>query len=95
MFKCDDCKNLFEEPAKEYVNQSPEYTEEINVCPICGSDEIELAEKCSLCGEYEPCDCEKNIYSALDQTLDIIKAFYKCDNKDITSYVEEWLESRF
>lgn len=53
---CDECKEFFDEPAKERESH-PELGgdgityEVFTVCPICGSEDIHECEKCDGCGE--------------------------------------------
>ena len=56
MYICDNCKHIFEEPAEQYDFTSECWgapvTHSVNVCPNCGSDEIDEMDKCDVCGEY-------------------------------------------
>lgn len=60
MYKCASCSAIFNDPAKYQedtggyqtgVGYYP-YYEYFNICPVCGSDEINEAEKCECCGVY-------------------------------------------
>ena len=53
MFKCSDCGALFEDlaPIKEYLDDEIGYLL-YHGCPFCRSDQVEVAMKCDLCGEY-------------------------------------------
>lgn len=72
MFKCNDCDCVFEcpdgieEKVGEYCGQ-PAY-EMQDVCPNCGSHDIDEAIQCDVCGEWFSCDemegsvCENCLY---------------------------------
>lgn len=60
MYKCARCSSVFGESDKRRediggyetgVGYYPHY-EHFNVCPVCGSDEIDEAVRCENCGEY-------------------------------------------
>lgn len=41
MLICGYCKTIFEEPDSEYYR-----------CPECGCEDVDIAEKCPICGDY-------------------------------------------
>lgn len=49
MYKCEECKNLFEEGEEKLYKE--DYGEEYKGCPICGGA-FEEAKPCKLCGGY-------------------------------------------
>lgn len=56
MFKCNDCKEMFDTPEIRSENMgefwgTPAY-ERHGVCPICGSDDFDEMKKCPVSGEY-------------------------------------------
>lgn len=56
MFRCAECKGVFDTPSEEKENVgtcglAPAY-EKIPVCVYCGSDEIERVSQCEITGEY-------------------------------------------
>ena len=56
MYKCDGCGAVFEQAAKlKYPLcriDGQQFYDHDYVCPFCGSDSIEYAEECDVCGEY-------------------------------------------
>lgn len=56
-WKCDDCGTVssLKELNRDTINGGypgePHYT-----CPVCGSDYLEEAYQCNICGEWFPCD---------------------------------------
>lgn len=62
MYYCNNCKDEFEEPARERTtfedfygvshlfNTSHDF--DLLKCPNCGSDDIEEMATCDICGEY-------------------------------------------
>lgn len=54
MLYCNDCESIFDEEelvsGKEHIMEH--YYMDTYTCPHCGSDNIEDAERCPLCGEY-------------------------------------------
>ena len=62
MYICNNCKSLFEYTVsiREYHNELDDRPyEELEVCPYCKSDDVDIAAQCSLCGEYVTCDYVK------------------------------------
>lgn len=57
MYRCDDCGRFFEEPVEVHDDPSPKGVSLTSgyyiewYCPHCGSDHIEEADTCALCGE--------------------------------------------
>ena len=55
MYKCNDCEREFETPRVETDSHWSPYgyeEEGYGVCPHCGSEDYEEAEKCEECGEW-------------------------------------------
>lgn len=86
MYKCLDCGEVFDTP-KQGSDFKTEYfgktvTHYISVCPNCGSDELDTAERCELCGEWHSgsldycAECEDIIHEYIDPVIDeIVKTF--------------------
>lgn len=57
MYICDNCNNVFEEPARVVFDDHPEldgYKEYKSGCPYCKSPYIDDVYICDKCGEYIP-----------------------------------------
>lgn len=61
MWKCDRCGETFDETEivtkrsgyhSDYIGHGGDYWEEEGHCPYCGSEDIDEAKKCDLCGDY-------------------------------------------
>ena len=51
MYKCRNCGHSFNEDEQKtrYERHNDYYTEPISVCPVCGSDDIEICVYCKCC----------------------------------------------
>lgn len=51
MYKCRNCGHSFNEGNQKtrYERHNDYYTEPISVCPVCGSDDIEICVYCKCC----------------------------------------------
>ena len=55
MFICDDCGEVFEEPAAYYESREfwgASCQEAFGACPNCGSTDYDVAMRCDRCGEW-------------------------------------------
>lgn len=59
MYICKECTEVFDEPKPiesdcgyETSVGYAQVNEEFSCCPHCGSEDIEIAKKCDICGEY-------------------------------------------
>ena len=65
MFVCLHCGHSFEEAHNRYNRRWSDSDDSEQYCPNCGSEDIEEAEQCSICGEWHSEDalsggvCEK------------------------------------
>ena len=50
MYKCCECGEIFENPARSPMEEDTGYVEQS--CPCCGSDDYEEVYACPVCGEY-------------------------------------------
>jgi predicted amidophosphoribosyltransferase len=50
-WKCRSCGSDFAEPEKYFSGSSIGHAPDELVCPYCKSDNIELADRCSVCGK--------------------------------------------
>lgn len=100
MFYCYYCGEFFEEPATKYdthaeLDEGPVW-EAYGACPCCGSDQIDTAQTCDICGEYiasgNVCEnCNDFIKSKADDVLELISK-YKLDKDEFINYLIEELE---
>ena len=87
MYRCLDCKEIFDEPDARTWEEVSEYwgrpvgekfTE--YTCPSCGSDDIEEMNECSICGgpaEDDFCpECHKYLEARLDEIERELKTDY-------------------
>ena len=87
MYICKDCGAVFEEPYKWRDDPSPagvslssgyyEYWE----CPSCGSEDVDEAERCEVCGEYiaESGICE-SCRAQIEEEVKDIKRSWRLDD---------------
>ena len=71
MLYCTECEQFFdEEDAITKMEKLGEFYNHYSACPYCGSEQIENAHRCLLCGEWMPDGihdyCEECRNKALD-----------------------------
>ena len=77
MLYCTGCEQFFDEDdAGEDREQLGEYWgapayREYAVCPYCGSDQIEEAHRCKLCGEWIPYSGDDYCEECSDRVFDM------------------------
>jgi hypothetical protein len=100
MYICNNCHSVFDEPCKDYDRSTGTND---TTCPECGSDDIEDAAICPVCGnwradnniafETEHCcaDCAKRLKSAVADALNV----YLCTlNRQELNAVSELVEGK-
>ena len=100
MYICKSCGEHFDDPdvKKEYTGVSSEgYHEyfEVGHCPYCGSDDIEEAEKCRICGEWFYSDGKEfcnNCLEDLSKELYGIQAKYTIDFETLQDWIGDYFE---
>lgn len=99
MFFCYDCGEFFDEPITLYdghseLDEGPIW-EAYGACPYCQSDQIDIAQKCDICGDYVRdgiCEnCEDFIKDKADDVRELISK-YKLDKDEFINYLIEELE---
>ena len=107
MYYCLDCGEMFEEP-RTSSEQTGEFWgapawECFYSCPRCGSDEIDTADKCEMCGEWIPpdeelCDnCKEVLGATVDYIMDYIRTdaeAYRLNKKEFKQRLIEALDER-
>lgn len=108
IYLCNECKNHFSEPQRirerTGVVAPDGYAEEWewDVCPSCGSDDIESREWCELCGARlakgtsDYCnECLTIIETGIRAFLRRYQLECQADYKTIMKAFEEVIETRF
>lgn len=90
MYKCGNCGHSFNEGDQKtrYERHNDYYTEPISVCPVCGSDDIEICVYCKCCEDEFFKDelnskgiCQNCIESFLDSSKSSIHTCYEMGDK--------------
>lgn len=108
MLICNECGAIFDEsemriihddPSPSGVSLAPGYYE-YGVCPKCGDDDIDEAERCYLCGEWiskhrnEICmDCEIKLREDYEEL--IRKHIGIHDFVDTEAFIADYLAERY
>lgn len=80
MYKCRNCGHIFDDGEQKTKRErhNDYYTEVINVCPICNSDNYEETIYCRHCGS----ECFKDELTSKGICKECIKAFIADNAKD-------------
>lgn len=101
---CSDCDSVFypEElrPVASFLCNAEGAVYETNmVCPYCGGDDYEDADRCAKCGEYRReadliggCMCEECLNDSM--TTDMVREYFEDDLKDFANFVMEKLREK-
>lgn len=99
MYICVNCNEMFDSP-----NLTEDFTSEyfgsrihhmISTCPYCGSDELDTAYRCVLCGEYHSgandyCeDCDTVIHEFFDPVIDEVSEKYGFDKDKVREALKD------
>lgn len=106
MYYCHECENFFTESEIEEKTfgtgvYAPDGYEEhftADVCPHCGSDELEEVNECPICGD--PClpdehfcdNCKQEMRAQLTDTLSEWAVRHRVYRRDIAELMEDVLE---
>lgn len=89
MYYCDCCNSYIDS-----VGHAVEpHGEPIDICPICGSDEIEAAGSCPICGDCKKesediCqECKENLENDFSAFIGYIQKSYDLDLETATSLI--------
>lgn len=90
MYKCNDCHHFFKYPA---TMREELYPEGYEVCPRCGSNDIEYAltvVECAECGAlYLDNDVPMDIIDYEDGTVELVEM---CDKCKCIEFIEREME---
>lgn len=101
---CNNCESEFDdprvlaEPAGEYFG-TPGYVH-IEVCPICGSDDIEESARCPICGtnmlKSEDCchECVEWIRCTVGEFISDVESACNLDYDAALEYITQEIERR-
>ena len=95
MYKCVQCNNVFEHPAKQIDGIG--YS--IAICPNCSHDEIEEVSICEKCGfaatlHEKYCEtCKGHIRENIHQSVSLLVNAYEYDRTEILKVIQEVLEA--
>lgn len=96
MYKCLDCGDFFEEPdTRDIVNPSEYWGRPVNeylqaeVCPHCGSEDIEEAKECIICGSPSEDDFCKDCHIDLENQLEELKHRYEITYDILQDFIAE------
>ena len=104
-YYCYDCGSLIDED--ELLTKTEEYNRgefvDYAVCPYCGSEEVDEAKTCELCGEAfspdklgdycEDCEIELNAYFRL--SVEALAKDYKLDEERARDILLEFIAEKF
>lgn len=102
MFKCNDCKEMFDTPEIRSENMgefwgTPAY-EQYGVCPICGSDDFDEMKKCPVSGEYMDSseDYAKGVIEwgedLFSRMIKHVQDTWQCDYKSAKEFLGDIME---
>lgn len=110
-FFCLNCEEFFEDTEAETIKEDPspagvslpEGYYEYKVCPHCGSDYIDEAYLCPVCGEYhsphdreEICNsCAEDIDKSFEAMIDELSGKYGKDYKDLKEIILDRLAEEY
>lgn len=98
---CESCGTFSREDALNYrrtvLEDSRRPWETVGMCPVCGSEDLEEADRCERCGE--PIDKGKHLCPTCEQMLtaeveEILSEFYQERSEAIQSFAD-FLERRY
>ena len=103
-YYCYDCGSLIDED--ELHTRTVEYSHgelvDEAICPYCGSDEVDEAETCALCGEAMPeklgecCeDCEIELAAYFRNTVEAIAKDYNIDEERAKDILVEFIAEKY
>ena len=96
MYYCNDCREFVTGKTYEVGPESTEPSE--TVCEVCGSDDIELANSCSCCGDpirsdQDVCDgCWKIAETIIKKAVSEIEKILDVSNKTAKQILESILD---
>lgn len=101
---CSDCENVFYPEELRPVTgflcdvDGPVY-ETVMVCPYCGSEDYEDADRCEKCGTYHRegellggCMCEECLNDSM--TTEMVREYFEDDLNDFAVFVMEKLREK-
>lgn len=102
MYVCENCGAFFREPEQQSLRENFPWIDSTrrvyrDICPECGSDEIDTAGECSCCGEGKLREdlisgvmCRDCFLEALtDHRADYVTGFAKENAESFAEYVLE------
>ena len=104
-YYCTDCQSIIDED--ELLTRTEDYGEgnyvDFAVCPYCGSDEVDEAKTCELCGEaFNPdelgnfCDeCWIDLGNYFRLAVEALMKDYKLDEERARDILLEFLAEKY